>query len=146
MDGDGLLVTGEDLIYGLFIRLLREEADDRHDDESDSHGKHAGVDRRGEGSVDERHAGEGADEVCRHQPYAADKACPHRGFRDFLAVETVEERRKESSGKRAPGYAHELRDEGDGGGVLYNGDHGGDGNEEHDEHADDRHLALFRVS
>lgn len=144
VDGDGLRIAGEDLVHHRAIRLFREQTDDRHHNESDEHGEHSRVDRGGKGRVDKRYARQSADEVRRHQTHAADEACPDRRPGDFPAVEAVEEGREEGTGKRTPRYAHQLCDKGDGGGMLHDGDHGGNGDEEHDQYANDGHLPLFR--
>ena len=66
------------------------------------------------------------------------ETCPNRILIRAFPVQAVQERREKRTGERAPRYAHHLRDEGNGGIVLYDGDYDGNGNEHHDQNADDK--------
>ena len=133
------VVAGEHVVHQRTVGLAGEEAYHGHEDQSGDHAERAGVDGR---LQQHREAGSHHG-VGKHDHGGEHEARPHAGHRHALPVQAVEERGEECAGQSAPAHAHELRDEGDVGAVLHDGQNDGDEDEHHNQHAHDEQLLLF---
>ena len=136
---DGLVVAGEGVLHQHRVGLAGEEAHHRHDHQSGQHAESAGVD----GRLEQSWKAGAHEDVGQHHHSGEEKAGPAGGGGGLLPVQAVEEGGQEGARQRAPGHAHELGDEGDAGPVLDDGQHHGDGDENHDQAPDDADLALL---